>query len=1225
MAKHNQATVLMLAMVISMISIWGPQINPLLAEPIVEPPFPQLFNQNNQNVNDRLIAKLVTQIISPVTGQITNQEEYVDLTLGKYALVVRDTKEVIYSSATESILLKYKPYTCDKFDLNDQILSGCDGISGLYGKHDARVFGAMGLWLEAERASKSFASTIKPGITTDLKETYNFWTYHIGEHRIYIYFNEALILEKIEIWDTSTNLLKTIMILSIEYTLDNYEDILEVPVGFGCSKFFEVQAQDWSRPEYGSDEKFYWRNYMWVNSHVKLEVTGTTPATLQSNQMIKETRLTDTLTVELAHMMSHKAITGVGNDLIMTKVKSKQQEIKTIINHQYGVGYHIDSRAGTCTMSHLEYKIFGAPKNTSNNDDTNKQEDEITTEDQLSEELVLKFANGLKLPLHKSTIRLLFSRDSFDTFTPVRKIKRPNSGGDPTLYLEYSICERPTIIWPYPATSARPGEKLIARIMATFKTTKMVKTNSNYNSGVLESLTIWVLSADKQDKILESYHMTVAELDRLTWSYLELDHYFDISEDCYLSDPTKRAGQDYAWMDLFYPISSRAMEALVDDEQQLRRAIYRTLFATDLLTTFNVPRLEVTFGDEGVNVRLLVLDLPPFELLFDTKKDSKLITGKQNSSETQRFVLPDERHCARMCQLHQCLTMSYCATTSECLISPNPARLVKAISVTRVNVFERYEDVSTSQGCITYSTSLPNVIRELRPMRLANLISTLNYPNYGQLELPEIPEKLTLPTVESGMSDAEHNYALKKFIKDVEKDLVRGKKLLPLCLNNYRGLSMVLPTRFSIEQNPLDEFGLDHTLGARIESNDLQLHDPSEIVQFFHAGLSGSRLDMDKAVLGSTEQHPKKLRSLSGVTYDQCALACLDSKCGVFSYCEHDEECVMSELATADAAKQASLFTADQRCLVSQRDYAQHFMKFADVDPPTGWFGNDLRVLTVNDCASRCVTDTSRNCRSFDYCFDSITNENRCYESEQRQPGADHQVSRADTIATLKCDHYERSYLAEFTAIELHSIKPDRMKELKTSSQYGKTTFECADICLNELADCSAFQFCYQPNSAGNRVAISYGQSCIMIQGKPSDDSKLEGAATEYVVDDEDPESVRLSKDNLRLNQGILHSDDNCHVFALKPNSIQAKFRSLAFGQTMTSHEKEQLAEELKSAGFVFSWLGLFMLALTLVVVSTLATSGLLWAREKNALVRYHMDRVQSALTRPLNRWNISR
>lgn len=77
-------------------------------------------------------------------------------------------------------------------------------------------------------------------------------------------------------------------------------------------------------------------------------------------------------------------------------------------------------------------------------------------------------------------------------------------------------------------------------------------------------------------------------------------------------------------------------------------------------------------------------------------------------------------------------------------------------------------------------------------------------------------------------------------------------------------------------------------------------------------------------------------------------------------------------------------------------------------------------------------------------------------------------------------------------------------------------------------------------------------------------------------------------------------------------------------GQTMTSQERDRLhrlQETTIAVGVIFSWTGLFTLVLTLMIVSTLAGAGLIWARERNGLTRAYMDRVQAELSRQLSRF----
>uniref|UniRef100_A0A6G1SQY1 Uncharacterized protein n=1 Tax=Aceria tosichella TaxID=561515 RepID=A0A6G1SQY1_9ACAR len=1200
------------------------------------PPFPSMFaNLNEPSTNRQPLARLVTESISE-SGSVTTQEEYIDLNDGKYAYVMSDTQEVIYVSGgyvsrPTALTLKYKPYTCISFGDDEKVLNGVDGLYELYATNfirHFRVFGVAGLWLLAYRSDKIYTKSSTNYGVKEFEKVYHTWEYkHALGPVIMMTFNDAFVLEKIEIKNSINAIVKTINVLSIDYDLTNYEDILEVPVGFDCAKHLAAKngnnnndaSDDNEAPTSARDE--FWTDYIWRESRVKLEVTGTKISSYQAG----EARTTDTLYVELAHSIMEHPIKEARSDLLMTKIKSKQQETKTIMNHLYGVKYHIDSRTGTCGMSHLDYKTLKA----------NEQD----LEDETRDDLVLKFDNGLELPFHKSTIKSLFAGQG--TYNLIKTTQRTSQ--DRTRAIEYRIYEQAAAVWPFPATSAKPGEKLMAHIMATIVSIRDIPTGQNSRPKV-ESLTIWLLPAE-QTKILETYHLSVIDEEAPLELWPDVASLFDVSEECYLNEPTKRSGLDYAWTELFYPLPSRVLETLLDSEFELKETIYRNMVAAGLVSSFSLPRLEVMFGDEGLYVRMLMLDLPPFELLFDSEKESKLYPDAD--SDSILFVLPDERHCARMCQLHDCLTMTYCKNKNECLVSHRPTRLDYQ---EQAESDEKYELLAKASDCITFSANRPRLMRKLRQQRLANVLSTLQNQEYDNLDLPKMPDELSTPWDANTMSETEFNRILGEYVASVASYLEQGNKRVPaltLSLLVREHVLMVLPTQFTIENNPLEEFRLSYKAGKggpKDDDADLELHDLRQIVEFFHAGLPAFRLDLNKVFVNyqqqqqqqsepepEPEKHIERLRSLHGLTYDQCALACLDSKCGVFSYCEEQNDCVISKLTTIQQAVDAELLTIDKGCLVSQRDYVQHFQKYDNVQVPQDLdVGDQLEsVITVNDCASSCVTETKFNCYSFEVCSNSETKEKFCHKHDHRRAGqlyftSDPNGNGSNSTTSSKpfsCDHYERSYLAEFTYIEMHQINPARLHRLKSSEYFGKTAFDCADICLNELSDCSAFQFCFRPNADKDQIQAggNFGQSCTMIQSKP--DGEYWQAGSEYVVDDEEPEFVNMTQDDLKLDRNFLDKSDSCHVFSLKPNTIQAHLRSLAMGQTMTSHERDQLKHEEAARGVEFSWLGLIMLMLSLIVVSAGAGFALCWARERNDLVRYHMDQVQATLSKPFSRF----
>ena len=57
---------------------------------------------------------------------------------------------------------------------------------------------------------------------------------------------------------------------------------------------------------------------------------------------------------------------------------------------------------------------------------------------------------------------------------------------------------------------------------------------------------------------------------------------FDVSEDCYLNEPTKLPGRDYAWVNEFL----------------LKQRIYNSLVSTAIMDSITMLRLESVFADE---------------------------------------------------------------------------------------------------------------------------------------------------------------------------------------------------------------------------------------------------------------------------------------------------------------------------------------------------------------------------------------------------------------------------------------------------------------------------------------------------------------------------------------------------------------------------------------------------------------------------------------------------
>ena len=177
-----------------------------------------------------------------------------------------------------------------------------------------------------------------------------------------------MIPEKIEVIDADGLTLKRVNILSIDqYPASISNDILEFPVGYGCAEHLNAD-----RAEPGH----FWEDYAFQDARVKLEVSATRMSPGQrpgADRTLSSS--TDTIYVELAHasridandqgLLSPDHLNG----LLLAKIKSQQQETRTILNHPQNVKYHIDLRSGKCDLSHMTHKRLDEKGGTDLNDE----------------------------------------------------------------------------------------------------------------------------------------------------------------------------------------------------------------------------------------------------------------------------------------------------------------------------------------------------------------------------------------------------------------------------------------------------------------------------------------------------------------------------------------------------------------------------------------------------------------------------------------------------------------------------------------------------------------------------------------------------------------------------------------------------------------------------------------------------------------------------------------
>lgn len=1179
---------------------------------IYEPQFPYLIDPTNPGAAR---IKIVSESVEDKQGYKL-QEEYVDLSAGRSAMVSanKDGNQVMFLDAISGKSYSYKPYSCEVKKISElpQVEDGLHKwnhklmlqVSGEDSDDDRapgsgrlsyelRLYGVAGLWKFAEERPKSFAreNQLVYSASKDVYQESICWTVHDSELKVSVKFHflegpanpngaPKLSLEMVQVESTSDkNVVRTINVLSIDREIDSetYDDYLDVPVGYGC---FEREAD----PVGGNKEKpdenpldgkdgpnAYW-NRLFLDpqtSVADLEITATKFETNLKGGTVS--RSSDTMSIQLVH-----SIIESSNTLESVRIRNTERDYKIFSNHKYSVKYTVDLRRGTCSLSHT---ISGR--------DTEAARDEL-----------LQFNNGLQLDVVRNHFDLFdYSSNKFHFIKKTRA-----SEGRFEQYF-YENTANMAAFRELDLSSSRPNQT--ARIIRSY-------TKSSENSGIqLSSLSIWVLN-DDQNRLEETYQINVIDA-RFIKGWPEEPKAFDVSQECYLNSDNgnnnngdldgqyqMKSGRDYAWVELTYPASSRVLGLVAANEMYVKQFFYSNYLKSKGMDFTRVPRMELLFDNEdSFVIRMLLLDTPPLQFVY--RKYPKQVISLDREAGDSSHMAPDLRHCADLCRLSYCTQMSFCHGSMSCLLS---SRKVDRMSE---NASDQPESLKPMETCDTYTLPLLGVsmtefdLDYFHSSSLHGILSRLQHQDYSITSLPKVPDELALPRGETLISDEDYEKARSDYVQSLIVWLHEESANLPeltisTILDDH--FMVLLPNKFEIENDPLRDFdivdkdsmdSMSDVMGSSTLGGDA---DPDKLPAF-HQGLPMHRYKVNPTTNAKLGDQDVSLSLMNGLSYDQCALACLDGRCGSFSYCKVRKECILSSMNTTGRAQALDMVEQDPECFIAQRDFLSNFVKFSNVYRPQLYEALDNSV-TLSDCALGCVSQTDFRCLAFDFCQQPdekgrlITNgPGWCYYHKNRNAGFQNiqpasgpnktGVEPFGGVQTTGCSHYARSYLGDYNRVEYRRLAQDVLQEMKTNQIDGQNVFRCAEMCSSELIDCTAFQFCFNSASEGAK------QVCTMIESKPADKSLEDMSA---IIDEGSGKVLKAGK--------YLEHDTNCHLFALRRDSSEAHLRDLALGGTMTVAEQEAEARRKVSAGSM----SLFWLYVVVSLVSVVVGLGVSFVRE---------------------------
>lgn len=677
---------------------------------------------------------------------------------------------------------------------------------------------------------------------------------------------------------------------------------------------------------------------------------------------------------------------------------------------------------------------------------------------------------------------------------------------------------------------------------------------SDTSTRLLRFALILVFESNDLQKIGEIFQFNVIKSLKIS----TLKSEFDISSECFLSNNEKVAGKDYAWFELSYPVSSATAKILEKYEDQLETALYGITEQKHYFNWFNTPRVEFEFNDESLVIRMLVLQVPTL-FKFQHWPDKKI-----SKQVTSREIAVDDEHCAKFCQIYSCMSLSYSRETNECLLSNELASdslepVAGWTSYTSSQVWSFFGNSSTdlhSQISILHQTVNNKILQEL-------------VPNDSELD----------PT--SGATTDDINESVANFHKHVHQSNGVWQVFLYV-----PALAKILsPNRFQVEHS------LNEPLNG--DENEFEVHAAN-----FHTGIVGKRFV--EGIEGAREFR-------NALSYDQCALACIDADCASFSYCSSFERlCIVTDrydVYALDSGSQngeaKAMIVRDDACFIVQRDYLPQFNMFPGV-PRSEVHEPIVVVASATDCAHYCIAETSFNCQAFDFCTRSPTS-GECLLQKHKSTFAelDSSKPKIDTAAS-SCAHYARNYLADFHKLLFTglNLKLPEVGSLQTMRVEVASVSACSEQCIVGELDCVAFEFCFRvtDNKKDGAADSAVSQTCTLLGGKVS---------VPMLTINSKGEVVKMTE--------MLMKDPECSFFALRADSSEAiRFRQSIVDEQKAGGDDQAGAAVASSTGLSVG--GTFGLFFGVAVVFALVGAGYTVVMARN-------ERLQDLLPNRLLFW----
>lgn len=1121
--------------------------------------FPDLFSMGEDRIS------LITQIVT--SGGFETREEIVDRRFGTQTILMTNDK---YSKSffidRNRGIVQYMPYSCKKVSklemTEDAMFSGLLTFS----TGSLTVYGIAALWLNAKYNDHIWTQTTTGQWEADDESTKNRFKIvgRLSNDEKNIQLESVQISTKGD--DNDYKIHTWINIISLEKPRRN--DLLQVPIGYGCIIDDKPLSLDSVQIPIDFDARFFALQF--EISATKYNSDSTTATT---------TTTTDFIGLELVYSALH------GLQLIRRKESTKDSKI--IVDLKNRVTYELDELRGSCLRNHNRKSL-----DTSSQDESHFLDTKVT------------FSNGLSLDLSVDKLKKLFS--NVEEFYLI-KINSPDDS--PSEYYHY-----------YEAKILNKEDFVIGYI-----TRRYYKSISN-SALKLTGISVRYLSSD-HTKIDSSYHINLIDLidpenerfnliansdqnsdsrnPALGKQLMQLAKLFDISDECYLENENMRAGHDFIWTEMSYMLPSQELKSLQSQRDLLEASLYNQLlnsFSTNGLTLLRVPKFEVIISlrQDLLIIRWLTLDMPSLNLIY-TKIENLLINPMASYGDQVDFAR-DLDHCTNLCRLNHCQLMSFGQQDHKCILSHRPPNEHTNKTVDNYKTFY-YEQVDDK--VFDFKTLIASSLQ-----KLMRIIQSRQYDDYVIPKKDEMIERP--PEIDSG------EYTLEEYRQKAEEYWQSILQAMPTeedkkFLFRYTAKSgldhQFVPKTYKFEADPLAEFNLDN-----VDKNNLI--DLEEETPTFHRGFPFYRFKPNLDLIKYQAHY------FTGISIEQCELACLDGSCSSYSYCESKNrgECTITNIhkfvtstdgSNDDNIDQMPEIMSDSDCYIAQRDFLSKYNRFENVLSPqtSGDIIQQTKVLNPSECAYQCFINSPKEpCLAFDYCLGPAGELPECYMLKKREiyTGVDDPTYDPDSKKPdhpdqeTGCDHYSRSYLADFWRIEYTEIKPDELVKLHPTTFTGLTVDSCADKCVTEDNKCTGFQFCFIGDQPVPKLTDDSDDDDNMM----TQTCKLiDSPARQELEIDEDEQGKATKKGSFIIPSPGL----NCHLFIMRSDASEAKLRDLAFNGTKPVNPNNGDDDANPSTGLTFLT-GLIIYMCVTVVFAGIG-SGFVLLKHNSSRFRQQVER----------------